>query len=49
MLKENWIANGNYSKRIWWNSEQLGNYLKINLTADTMSGKSIKNYLNLWM
>lgn len=41
LLNENWIDGGNYSKRIWNNSEKLGNYLKTQLTADTMSGKSI--------
>ena len=41
MLNENWVDGGNFSKRIWNNSEKLGNYLKTNLTADTMSGKSI--------
>lgn len=46
MLNENWTPNplskgANFSKRIWNNSEKLGNYLRINLTADTMSGKSI--------
>lgn len=47
MLKENWTPNpsssaSNYSKRIWNNSEKLGDYLKTQLTADTMSGKSIQ-------
>lgn len=42
MLNENWVDNANFSKRIWNNSEKLGNYLKINLTADTMTGKSIQ-------
>lgn len=41
MLNENWINNENFSQRIWKNSEKLGNYLKTQLTADTMSGKSI--------
>lgn len=41
MLSENWVDNANYSKRIWNNSEKLGNYLRTQLTADTMSGKSI--------
>lgn len=54
MLAENWIDKSNFSQRIWKNSEKLGNYLKINLTADTMSGKSIQkiaselsNYMNV--
>ena len=41
MLNENWTNNANFSKRIWDNSERLGNYLETQLTADTMSGKSI--------
>lgn len=41
MLNENWTNNANFSKRIWNNSEKLGNYLRTQLTADTMSGKSI--------
>ncbi len=41
MLNENWINGANFSKRIWNNSEKLGNYLETQLTADTMSGKSI--------
>ena len=32
----------NFSQRIWKNSEKLGNYLKAQLTADTMSGKTIQ-------
>lgn len=42
LLNENWIDNANFSKRIWDNSEKLGNYLRTNLTAAAMSGKSIK-------
>ena len=42
MLAENWTNNANFSKRIWNNSEKLGNYLRVQLTADTMSGKSIQ-------
>lgn len=41
MLNEKWVDNKNFSQRIWNNSEKLGNYLKTQLTADTMSGKSI--------
>lgn len=41
LLNENWFNKANYSKRIWNNSEKLGNYLRTQLTADTMSGKSI--------
>lgn len=41
MLNQNWVDNANFSKRIWNNSEKLGNYLTTHLTADTMSGKSI--------
>lgn len=42
LLNENWVDNANFSQRIWNNSEKLGNYLRIQLTADTMSGKSIQ-------
>lgn len=41
LLNENWINGANYSKRIWNNNEKLGNYLRTQLTADTLSGKSI--------
>ncbi len=42
ILNENWTNNANFSTRIWNNSEKLGNYLRTQLTADTMSGKSIQ-------
>ena len=42
LLNENWIDNANFSQRIWNNSEKLGEYLKKQLTADSMSGKSIR-------
>lgn len=42
ILAENWVNSENFSQRIWKNSEKLGNYLKTQLTADTMSGKSIQ-------
>lgn len=41
LLNENWIDNANFSQRIWNNSEKLGEYLRMQLTADSMSGKSI--------
>ena len=41
LLNENWIDKANFSERIWQNSEKLGNYLRTNLTAASMSGKSI--------
>ena len=41
LLNENWIDNANFSQRIWNNSEKLGNYLQTQLTADSISGKSI--------
>lgn len=54
LLNEKWTNNANFSQRIWKNSEKLGNYLKIQLTANTMSGKSIQkiaselsNYMNV--
>lgn len=42
LLHENWIDNANFSQRIWDNSEKLGEYLRTQLTADSMSGKSIQ-------
>lgn len=54
LLKENWTNDDNFSQRIWNNSEKLGNYLRTQLTADTMSGKSaakiskeLKEYMNV--
>lgn len=41
LLNEKWINNASFSQRIWNNSEKLGNYLMTQLTADSMSGKSI--------
>lgn len=40
LLNENWIDNANFSQRIWQNSERLGNYLRTQLTAASLSGKS---------
>lgn len=42
LLNEKWTNGANFSKRIWNNSERLGNYLSMQLTADSMSGKSIQ-------
>ena len=42
LLNEKWTDNANFSQRIWKNSGKLGNYLRTQLTADTMSGKSIQ-------
>lgn len=42
LLNENWVDDANFSQRIWKNSEKLGNYLRTQLTADTMSGKSVQ-------
>lgn len=42
LLNENWIDNANFSQRIWNNSEKLGEYLRTQLTAGSMSGKSIQ-------
>lgn len=54
LLNENWINKSNFSKRIWQNSEKLGSYLRTQLTAASMSGKSINkisqelaNYMNV--
>ncbi len=41
LLNEKWTNNESFSQRIWNNSEKLGNYLRTQLTADTLSGKSI--------
>ena len=41
LLNENWVDNANFSQRIWQNSEKLGSYLRTQLTAVSMSGKSI--------
>lgn len=41
VLNENWVDEANFSKRIWNNNEKLGNYLRTQLTASEMSGKSI--------
>ncbi len=41
MLNEKWFDNKNFSQRIWRNQEKLANYLRINMSADNMSGKSI--------
>lgn len=42
LLAEKWTNKANFSQRIWNNNEKLGNYLKTQLTASTMSGKSIQ-------
>lgn len=42
MLANKWIDNKNYSQRIWNNTEKLGRYLKTNLTADIITGKSVQ-------
>lgn len=42
LLNEKWTDNANFSQRIWKNSEKLGNYLKTQLTADTMAGKTVQ-------
>ena len=41
LLNEKWVDNANFSQRIWKNSEKLNKYLKTNLTAASVSGKSI--------
>ena len=46
MLNEKWVDKTNFSQKIWNNSEKLGNYLQIQLTADTLSGKSIAKISN---
>ena len=46
LLNEKWTDNANFSQRIWKNSEKLGNYLRTQLTADTMSGKTIQKIVS---
>lgn len=41
LLKQKWIDNGNFSTRIWQNNDRLNKFMKINFTADMMTGKSI--------
>lgn len=42
LLKQKWIGNANFSQRIWENSSKLNQFLKINFTADMMTGKSVQ-------
>ena len=42
LLKQKWIGNANFSQRIWQNNYKLNQFLKINFTADMMTGKSIQ-------
>ena len=42
LLKEKWTNNANFSTRIWKNNEKLGEYLKTQLSAASLSGKSIQ-------
>lgn len=56
MLNNKWIDNKNYSERIWKNTEKLGDYLKANLTAGMITGKSVQKmskdlseYMNMGM
>lgn len=42
MLKEKWVDKGNFSTRIWKNNEKLGEYLKTQLSAASLSGKSVQ-------
>ena len=42
MLANKWIDNKNYSQRIWNNIEKLGEYLRTNLSADIITGKSVQ-------
>ena len=42
LLKEKWTNNANFSTRIWKNNEKIGEYLKTQLSAASLSGKSIQ-------
>lgn len=42
LLSHKWVEGQNYSQRIWGNTEKLGNYLKTNLTAGMITGRSIQ-------
>lgn len=42
LLKQKWIGNANFSQRIWENSDKLNRFMKINFTADMMTGKSVQ-------
>ena len=42
LLNEKWTNNANFSTRIWKNNEKLGEYLKTQLSAASLSGKSIQ-------
>lgn len=42
LLKQKWVGNANFSQRIWENSSKLNQFLKINFTADMMTGKSVQ-------
>ncbi len=56
LLAHRWIEGQNYSRRIWGNIEKLGNYLKTNLTAGMITGRSVQKmskdlseYMNVGM
>lgn len=42
LLNEKWTNKANFSMRIWKNNEKLGEYLKTQLSAASLSGKSIQ-------
>lgn len=46
LLMDKWIANGNYSSRIWNNNEMLSAQLKRILTSGLTTGKSIEKMSN---
>lgn len=41
LLASRWVDNKNFSQRIWGNIDKLNRYLKINLTANMLTGKSV--------
>lgn len=42
LLNKEWLNKGNYSTRVWENSNKLYNYLKDNMLSNYLSGKSIQ-------
>ena len=56
LLASRWVDNKNFSQRIWGNIDKLNRYLKINLTANMLTGKSVNKiskelseYMNVGM
>ena len=56
LLASRWVDNKNFSQRIWGNIDKLNRYLKINFTANMLTGKSVNKiskelseYMNVGM